>query len=71
MNRASSPHQLLCDPAEVIDLESRNGLLQIDEVRRLAYESFRSKTFALDVATVLSLHEFATRDIYSTLTRGG
>jgi Fic family protein len=59
----------LCDPADVVDLESRNGLLQIDEVRRLAHESFRARTFALDVATVLSLHEFATRDIYSDAGR--
>lgn len=65
MTRASSPHRLLCGPQEVDDLESRNGLLQIDEVRRLAYDSFRARAFTLDVATVLSLHEFATRDIYS------
>ncbi len=59
------PHRLICDPVDIDDLEARNGLLQFDEVRRSAGVAFAASSWRLSVDTALSLHEFATRDIYS------
>jgi Fic family protein len=44
------------------DLESRNGLLQFDEVRKMLAESIPD--FALKPATLARLHYVAIRDIY-------
>lgn len=57
-------HKLICDSSEVDGLESRNAILQFDEMRRIANKAFRDKDFSLTEEIVLSLHECATRDIY-------
>jgi Fic family protein len=62
---SSLEHQQICEDSEIDNLESRNGLLQFDEVRRLASSAFESDHFELDIATILNLHEHATRDIYN------
>lgn len=62
-------HKQLCADSEVDALESRNAVLQFDEMRRLAHESLAQGSFALTSEIVLGLHECATRDIYTDAGR--
>lgn len=56
----------ICSDDDLVDLQSRNGLLQFDEIRRLAAQGWGSPTRApIDVTLICRLHEFATRDIFS------
>jgi Fic family protein len=69
MTGAPRDHRQICRAEDVVDLESRNGLLQFDEIRRLAHDAFAAGRFALTTSTIVSLHELATRGIYSDAGR--
>ena len=56
------PHQLFDTPEQKADLESRNGLLQFDEVKRLVSQSVEG--FKLTPDILLRLHYLAIHDIY-------
>ena len=56
----------ICSDADKLKLEARNGLLQLDEIRRLTDLGWDDATsVVLDAAMVQRLHLFATADIYS------
>lgn len=58
-------HLKICADAEIVELESRNAVLQFDRVRHLAVQSIASEQFLLTEGIILDLHEHATRGIYS------
>lgn len=57
--------ELFKDAAEKARLEARNGLLQFDEVERLASEGIKKATFRLRPSTLQSLQRLAIHEIYS------
>lgn len=65
--RDSQPasHELFADKAEKARLEAWNGLLQFDEVLRLADEAIAGKSFRLRPSTIQSLQRLAIKDIYT------
>lgn len=68
-NRRSSSRDkpsaaLFTDAKQKADLEARNGLLQFDEVLRLAADSISSGKFSLTSQTVKDLQRLAIHDIY-------
>lgn len=58
-------HELFSDKEEKSRLEARNGLLQFDEVLRLARESIESKSFKLRPSTLQAFQRLAIKDIYT------
>lgn len=58
-----APHQLFDTPQEKASLESRNALLQFDEVKKLIAASV-SSGFSLTPETLLRLQYLAIHDIY-------
>jgi Fic family protein len=65
--RDSKPasHELFADEAEKAKREARNGLLQFDEVLRLADEAFAAKKFRLRPSTIQAFQRIAIKDIYT------
>jgi Fic family protein len=57
------PHQLFATPKEKADLETRNGLLQFDEITRMIEDSASGFTFTPEI--LLRLHFVAIHDIYT------
>jgi hypothetical protein len=57
------PHQLFETPEQKADLESRNGLLQFDEVKRLVSQSL--EVFQLTPEILCRLQYLAIHDIYT------
>lgn len=58
------PRQI-CSDEDVVALQARNGLLQFDEIRRLAAKGWEEPaSVPIDAAMVRHLHEFATIDIF-------
>jgi fido (protein-threonine AMPylation protein) len=62
-NTKTRTHELFKDREEKANLESRNGLLQFDEVIRFADEAKKS-SFTLLPSTLRDLHRLAIQDIY-------
>lgn len=59
-------HGQICPDVDVDALESRNAVLQFDEIRRLAELGWAEpSSVAIDAAMVKHLHSFATADIFS------
>lgn len=58
-------HELFKDKAEKARLEARNGLLQFDEVVRIAEESIESGSFKLRPSMIQSFQRIAIKDIYT------
>jgi Fic family protein len=67
VQRDSRPasHQLFKDKDEKARLEARNGLLQFDEVLRLAGEAIESGQFKLRPSTIQLFQRLAIKDIYT------
>ena len=60
------PHVQICTDSEKIDLEAQNGLLQFDEIRRLASEGWANPSpVPFAAPTLRSLHQLAVADVYS------
>ena len=56
----------ICSDDDVVALQARNGLLQFDEIRRLAASGWADPASVLiDAATIQRLHLFATIDIFA------
>lgn len=59
-------HRLLCAPEDIEDLEARNGLLQFDEIQRIAAASWTDPSaVSFTAETVKHLHRCVVADIYS------
>lgn len=67
VQRDSRPvsHELFADKAEKARLEARNGLLQADEMFRLAVEAISSRQFRLRPSTIQAFQRLAIKDVYT------
>ncbi len=65
--RDSKPasHKLFKDKKQKAELEARNGLLQFDEVLRLATGSFSAGSFKLRPSTLQKFQRIAVKDVYT------